>query len=469
MKIHSHSKFSQLIRLDEVFAALWFKFGESLPNKLDSSKDESLAFCDDMLGKVSRSFAAVIRQLPKGMCVDVLIFYLVLRALDTIEDDMEAFKGREQEKLEHLNNFYKVISQEGWSMEGVGSGDERVLLEQYGHCVKVFNSLPLASQEVIKDITMRMGQGMAFFAKIDLGQGTTTVENYNLYCHYVAGLVGEGLSRLFTCCGYESNRVERVSKTLANTMGLFLQKANIIRDYLEDYVDGRAFWPQEVWKKYVKNDLGELAKPENRQLAVACLNDLITDALECVPECVEYMELLKTEEVFRFCAIPQAMAIATLSELYNNPKVFTGVVKIRKGMAAKLILDTKSVHGLYKWFYLFASDIRNRIPKNDPSAERTRQICDKIIDLTSEIGEPAVGVSYAVAINAIMPLAFSIGIIFLCYRSMMAGQFVLLDSAKATEFELLSASLTLFAIVFMATVHALITYRKGRKLKRADS
>jgi len=35
------------------------------------------------------------------------------------------------------------------------------------------------------------------------------------------------------------------------------------------------------------------------------LNELVTDALECVPECVEYMKMLKTEEVFRFCAIPQ--------------------------------------------------------------------------------------------------------------------------------------------------------------------
>jgi farnesyl-diphosphate farnesyltransferase len=34
-------------------------------------------------------------------------------------------------------------------------------------------------------------------------------------------------------------------------MGLFLQKTNIIRDYLEDFVDGRAFWPQEVrWRGY---------------------------------------------------------------------------------------------------------------------------------------------------------------------------------------------------------------------------
>jgi phytoene/squalene synthetase len=65
-------------------------------------------------------------------------------------------------------------------------------------------------------------------------------------CEAVAGLVGEGLSRLFACTGYEKQEVADVSKTLANTMGLLLQKTNIIRDYLEDYVDGRAFWPQEV-------------------------------------------------------------------------------------------------------------------------------------------------------------------------------------------------------------------------------
>ena len=58
-------------------------------------------------------------------------------------------------------------------------------------------------------------------------------------------------------------------------------------------------------KYTVNGDLGELAKPENRTKAVACLNEMITDALECVPECMEYMTMLKTEEVFRFCAIPQ--------------------------------------------------------------------------------------------------------------------------------------------------------------------
>jgi phytoene/squalene synthetase len=75
-------------------------------------------------------------------------------------------------------------------------------------------------------------------------QGTTDLLEYNRYCHYVAGLVGEGLSRLFSASQLEDPSVGE-DRELSNQMGLFLQKTNIIRDYLEDYVDQRAFWPQE--------------------------------------------------------------------------------------------------------------------------------------------------------------------------------------------------------------------------------
>jgi farnesyl-diphosphate farnesyltransferase len=396
VKIHKHSKLEQLYHFDEIFAALWFKYGATMPNKVNLS-DENIRFCDDMLGKVSRSFAAVIRQLPKGLCIDILVFYLALRALDTIEDDMEAFKGREDVKIDYLNNFYRTaLITDGWSMHDVGAGDERVLLEEFHRCVTVFKSLTPASQEVIADITKRMGQGMASYVSKDLGQGTVTVQDYDLYCHYVAGLVGEGLSKLFHCTGYESKEVSAVSSTLANTMGLFLQKTNIIRDYLEDYVDGRAFWPQEIWLDYTTTkELGELSKPEAIGNAVQCLNHLVTNALECVPECIQYMKLLKTEETFRFCAIPQVMAIATLSELYNNPKVFSGVVKIRKGMAAQLILDTKTTGGLHKWFNILSHNILARVPPLDPNADKTIKICKHIIELTDSEATIAIAGSYA--------------------------------------------------------------------------
>ncbi len=73
-----------------------------------------------------------------------------------------------------------------------------------------------------------------------------TVSEYDLYCHYVAGLVGEGLSRLFAASGKEAAYVGSQLE-LSNSMGLLLQKTNIIRDFREDVDDKRFFWPREIW------------------------------------------------------------------------------------------------------------------------------------------------------------------------------------------------------------------------------
>ena len=53
------------------------------------------------------------------------------------------------------------------------------------------------------------------------------------YCHYVAGLVGLGLSQLWSASQWERPDMAQ-QDGLSNHMGLFLQKTNIIRDYLED-------------------------------------------------------------------------------------------------------------------------------------------------------------------------------------------------------------------------------------------
>jgi len=383
--IHKHSKLSYLRRPSELLAGLRLALLPSGNSSKVALTTPDVAFCDDMLGRVSRSFAGVIRQLPKGLCLDVLIFYLVLRALDTVEDDMEAFRGgREEEKLDLLRRFHVVaLGDDSWSMEGVGRGDEAELLRRFGSVARVFAGLPEASREVIADVTRRMGEGMAEFVGKDLGQGTTTVAEYNRYCHFVAGLVGEGLSRLFSATGCEDPSVGE-ARELSNSMGLFLQKTNIIRDYLEDLVDGRAFWPQEVWKGYAPSGhLYELSEEAARGRAVQCLNHLVTDAFELIPDCLEYMAQLHQPEVFRFCAIPQVMAIATLSELYANPRVFTGVVKIRKGMAAAIVLQSNNLTEVQAWFHRFARDVARRVPAGDPSAERTRAACRRAVELTA--------------------------------------------------------------------------------------
>jgi farnesyl-diphosphate farnesyltransferase len=404
IKIHKESKISQLSHLDEVWSAIVLLYIKPLKSNLDSKfvkqtfNAADLEFCDDILCKVSRSFAAVIRQLPPTLLVDVLIFYLVLRALDTVEDDMTAFESTEI-KIEHLMNFHKTaLMDPNWSMDGVGEADEKRLLQEFPKCHSVYAALKPQSKDVILDITKRMAEGMAEYVGKDLGQGTANIEEYNRYCHFVAGLVGEGLSRLFAASGLESASMSK-ELFLSDQMGLFLQKTNIIRDYLEDYVDGRAFWPQTVWKKYSKSgDLGYFANQDDKEAktrALYCLNDLVTDALSLVPDCLNYLSNLHCAEVFRFCAIPQVMAIATLDKCFHNEDVFTGVVKIRKGLSCKLINNTNDVAGVHSVFHEFAKSIAKQAMQakasgfEDPSYDRTIKMCDTICALTKDEAKKA--------------------------------------------------------------------------------
>lgn len=396
--------------MNEVFAAFVLLRVKPLRSNLQQSSyiqgrfpAPDLRFCNDVLERVSRSFAAVIQQLPETLLVDVLVFYLVLRALDTVEDDTALDPALKIQLLQrfasdalHENNDNSDDNNDNWTFNGrdIGEGDERLLLQQFARVRSVYRRLPEHSRQVIEDITDRMARGMASYVNQDFRQGTADLDQYNLYCHYVAGLVGEGLSRLFAASQLEPDPAfGSDDQHLSNQMGLFLQKTNIIRDYLEDYVDGRAFWPRSVWKKH--SDSGDLGyfvlqhDPYVRKQSLHCLNELVTDALEHVPDCLLYMGKLRCRQIFRFCAIPQVMAIATLEKCFANLDVFTGVVKIRKGLSCKLILGgSASLSHVHEAFHDFAGRIAAKArrirsgERDDPVRDRTLLVCSAIRDLT---------------------------------------------------------------------------------------
>lgn len=67
----------------------------------------------------------------------------------------------------------------------------------------------------------------------------------------------------------------------SESMGLFLQKTNIIRDYQEDMQDGRSFWPQEIWLKYT-NSLASFHKDQSeksQEQALYCISELVLNAM----------------------------------------------------------------------------------------------------------------------------------------------------------------------------------------------
>ena len=200
IRIHKESKLRQLMRPLEVSAALRLKFGGALkgeelghgafPASEDTEERKAdTKFADVMLKAVSRSFAAVIAALPndvaKPLRLAVGIFYLILRALDTVEDDMDLSRfepfSTEADRVEAggasatcaavslvtkqrlLRTFHLRLREESSAaqqrLHDIGEGDEATLLAGMDRVLRLFFALPAPCRKVIADITEEMGVG----------------------------------------------------------------------------------------------------------------------------------------------------------------------------------------------------------------------------------------------------------------------------------------------------------------------
>lgn len=310
----------------------------------------------------SRSFAAVIQELNPELLMPICLFYLVLRGLDTIEDDM-TLDIKEKEPL--LRGFKQLMETDGWTFDKNGPDEkDRELLVHFDQVIPELKKVKKSYYDIIADITVKMGNGMADYAinAEHNTNGVNTVKEYELYCHYVAGLVGEGCTRLFVESKLANpqllNRMD-----LTESMGQFLQKTNIIRDVHEDFLDGRRFWPKEIWSKYVEK-WDDMFVPANQDKALACSSEMVLNALRHADECLYYMAGIRDQSVFNFVAIPQSMAIATLELVFMNPDIFRRHIKITKGDACHLM--TESTQNLRVVCDVFRRYARRIHKKNDP-------------------------------------------------------------------------------------------------------
>ncbi|KAJ6536552.1 squalene synthase [Mycena vulgaris] len=373
---------------------------------------ESMRRCWAFLDLTSRSFSSVIKELEGDLARVVCLFYLVLRAQDTIEDDMTLPTSVKQPLL---RNFHIHTLTPGFSFTGSGPGEkDRQLLVEYPVVIEELLRLPDAYRDAIVSISAKMGVGMADFAaraasnEKDTAPGLETIADYDLYCHYVAGLVGEGLSLIFAASGKESPSIAGQLE-LSNSMGLLLQKTNITRDVAEDVAERRYFWPKEIWAgaRYgggfgsmeemcasgAPPTLGSAAAaagypPEKQGLMVHTaspaerasyvLSAMVLDALRHAPDALDYLRLLKTQSTFNFCAIPATMAIATLELCFANPRVFGGNVKIRKAVAAQLIMRSTNPREVSLIFREYARKIHARARPADPNFMALSVACGKI-------------------------------------------------------------------------------------------
>lgn len=325
----------------------------------------------------SRSFASVIQELNPELLVPVALFYLILRGLDTIEDDMTI---PIEKKEPVLQDFHNILEIDGWQYHENGPKEKDApLLKEFNVVIEEYKKVKPEYRAIITDITKRMGAGMAENARaVATNQlSINTIPEYEKYCHHVAGIVGEGLTRLFVEAGL-ANPALLSRSDLHESMGQFLQQTNIIRDIREDTDDKRRFWPKAVWSKYVDN-YEDLCKPEYRDAALRCSSEMILLALERAPDCMFYMAGLKDQSVFNFCAIPQAMAIATQELCFRNGDIFERNIKITKGQACQLMLDSsQNLQALFGVFKQYARKIHKKNDPRDPNFLKVSVACGKV-------------------------------------------------------------------------------------------
>lgn len=336
--------------------------------------------CFDFLDKTGRSFSSVVQELHPELLLPVCVFYLILRGLDTIEDDT-SIPLKEKEPL--LRKFKDCIDQDGWTFTGNRPEEkDRQLLVEFDNVVTEFKNMKPAYQATIKNVTDKMGNGMADFArKVASGDANVnTIEEYDLYCWYVAGVVGEGLTHLFITAGLGKATLVNQGQ-LYKSMGLLLQKNNIIRDIREDYDDGRRFWPKEIWAQHVDN-FEDLFEPENLELALNCSSEMILNALGHVTDCLTYLVGLREQSVFNFCAIPQSMAMATLELCFRNPALFQRNIKITKGDAFRLMVESsQDLKTVCEVFCRYVNRIQQKNSPEDPNFSKISIACKKVGNL----------------------------------------------------------------------------------------
>ncbi|ABN66105.1 farnesyl-diphosphate farnesyltransferase [Scheffersomyces stipitis CBS 6054] len=341
---------------------------------------DTLKRCYYLLNQTSRSFAAVIKELHPEIRDAIMLFYLVLRALDTIEDDMTLDPGF---KVPLLRSFDDKLNEIDWTFNGSGPDEQdRIVLVEFDQVLTEYHKLKPEYQDIIKDITKKMGNGMADYILDDNFNlnGVETVADYDLYCHYVAGLVGEGLTKFMVLAKFSDDSLVADGFVKSNSMGLFLQKTNIIRDYHEDLEDGRSFWPKEVWSKYTDAlpSFHKDTSSESEAQGLSCISELVLNSLGHVKHVLEFLSLVKDPSSFNFCAIPQVMAIATLATVYNNPKVLHSNVKIRKGTTCELILQSRTFPGVVKIFRKYVQIINHKSNVKDPNYLKIGIKCGEI-------------------------------------------------------------------------------------------
>lgn len=329
-----------------------------------STLTSNQAYQDGILPRVSRTFALTIPQLPEGLRDVVANAYLLCRIADVIEDDA-ALPAKDKQALH--DRFVDVIggdaSARALSLE-IGPrlmaetpAAERDLIANIERVVVLTQSYNPRHFAAISRCLRIMCRGMPEFQRRTRRSGLADLAELDVYCYYVAGVVGEMLTELFCDHSPEIDRRRQALMALAPSFGQGLQMTNILKDVWKDDTRGACWLPRDVFQA-VGIDLGARpAQPE--QAFCAGMDRLIGIAHAHLQNGLDYTLRIPPEEtgIRQFCLWTLGMAVMSLRKIHRNPAFVSGMpVKISRTTVRATIAVTsmatcrdRMLRTLFRW------------------------------------------------------------------------------------------------------------------------
>ncbi len=288
---------------------------------------------EESLIKQSRSFSIPILNLDTRFRVPVMVEYNLNKTIDTIEDSVAL---EVNEKVALIKAFCEYLHRDSFSssvqkrMLEVTPEEEAFVFKNYEATIRLYSTLSKEEKALAKRWTTEMAEGMCIF----LTRPINTLKDLNDYCYYVAGTVGIYLTHLLRLKG--RNITKSIFKKLTDnavSFGLFQQKLNVIRDFVEDQVTKRrSFWPQSYF---------EHEKDHVKILNNMCYETLYND----IPKAIEYFKdiPLGNDSYDYFIRFILTSGLEYWKMLKNNKSVFSEIkVKLPRTFMKNLYTEVSS-------------------------------------------------------------------------------------------------------------------------------
>lgn len=316
-------------------------------------------YLQKQLDTVSRSFAILIPYIETPLRHYLAVAYLLCRVADNIEDCGRPYpwkKARFEEFLRLLQEPQRAHEQlaawDNQSWPGLSDDERQIMGVRRGLSLwQIYAMIPARVQIVVARWISVMATGMRqlgdpdghpFFVKRKGIDVLESVVDYNEYCYYVAGTVGELASELVVQQYQLAPDLTATLHARATSCGRSLQKTNIIKDFVEDLSRGICYLP-DTWLSSV-----EYSPLDLRGVALEWKALVITDVLDELRDAVDYVLALPHHaagyrQASLLCLFPAYYTM--LNAARHQETLFTSghQVKISRTTIAECISDSRKV------------------------------------------------------------------------------------------------------------------------------